>query len=108
MFLRLQKLLNSLAFNKNWIYFQPYALKIRQTALIPTQQFFKYAAVVSSLGDTDLVCIIFDIIEAGQVIAYAGHFIVKKDFVFDPITREPVVSVSLLSVDQSACPLLFL
>lgn len=79
----------------------PYALKIRQTALIPTQQFFKYAAVVSSLGDTDLVCIIFDIIEAGQVIAYAGHFIVKKDFVFDPITREPVVSVSLLSVDQN-------
>ncbi|EFX66405.1 hypothetical protein DAPPUDRAFT_302710 [Daphnia pulex] len=70
----------------------PYALKIRQTALIPTQQFFSYAAVVATIDETSLACIIFDLVNADEIIAYAGHFLTQKNFLFDPVSREPVIS----------------
>ncbi|XP_046459850.1 uncharacterized protein LOC124206188 isoform X2 [Daphnia pulex] len=70
----------------------PYALKIRQTALIPTQQFFSYAAVVATINETSLACIIFDLVNADEIIAYAGHFVTQKNFLFDPVLREPVIS----------------
>ncbi|XP_046646734.1 uncharacterized protein LOC124336884 isoform X2 [Daphnia pulicaria] len=77
----------------------PYALKIRQTALIPTQQFFSYAAVVATIDETSLACIIFDLVNADEIIAYAGHFVTQKNFLFDPVLREPVISdFSLLDI----------
>lgn len=45
-------------------------------------------------------------VDANRIIAYAGHFIVNKDFIFDPLTREPVLSVALLSLEQSMYPIL--
>ena len=74
--------------------------------MIPIQQFFNYAAVVATV-DGSFACIIFELANAEEIIAYAGHFITDKDFIFDPNTREPVASdFSLL--DAAKCSYLFL
>lgn len=73
---------------------QPYALKINQ-GNDQVVQFFQYTAAVETVGDK-LACIIFDIVDEEKVIVIAGHFIVKKDQLYDPISKEPTNSFSLL------------
>ena len=64
--------------------------------IIPTQQFFNYAAVVATIDDDTLACVIFDWVDK-KIISYAGHFITKKGLIFDPNTREHVSDYFLLA-----------
>jgi hypothetical protein len=57
---------------------------------------------VATIDETSLACIIFDLVNADEIIAYAGHFVTQKNFLFDPVLREPVISdFSLL--DSKPC-----
>lgn len=55
---------------------------------------------MATVDENSFACIIFDLINADKIVAYAGHFITQKDLIFDPKTREPVVS-DLLLLDAS-------
>jgi hypothetical protein len=41
-------------------------------------------------------------VNADEIIAYAGHFVTQKNFLFDPVSREPVISDFTL-LDSKPC-----
>jgi hypothetical protein len=57
---------------------------------------------VATIDETSLACIIFDLVNADEIIAYAGHFVIQKNFLFDPVSREPVIS-DLSLLDSKIC-----
>jgi hypothetical protein len=58
---------------------------------------------MATVDEDCFACIIFDLVNnSDEIVAYAGHFITPKNLLYDPKTREPVVSdLCLLDANQS-------